>query len=304
MTETAPRVEVASRTPFDFRLALRYFRRRLGELVDATDGDAYRRLLLIDGSHALVQVRAADEPRVPGVSVELLAGDAASLPAAAGAILHALGLDDDLDQMHSAFRNDAVLTSLFRRLRGLRLVKTQSAFEALVWAIIGQQINLTFAFRLKSALVQSFGESLLFEGQTYWAFPQPERLAGADEASLAVTGLGRRKAATLVSIARAVAKGQLDLEALATIDRGEAVARLIAIPGVGPWTAHYTLLRGLGDFGAFPASDLGLRMAAGRLYCAGEPASLSRMRQLAEEWDDWRGYVAFYLWNSPAENAT
>lgn len=298
-----PNIEIRSQAPFDFALTLGYFRRRAGELVDATEGDRYRRLLAIDGSRVLVEVRATGTVEAPCLSIECLAGDSAALPSAAAAIRSAFGLNDQLDALREALAEDVILTNLLLRLDGLRLVRTQSPFEALVWAIIGQQINLTFAFRLKSTLVRDLGDSLEFEGRTYWTFPEPRGLAGADEDALAGTGLGRRKAATLVSIARAIEAGDLDLESLATMPRADAEARLTALAGVGPWTAHYMLLRGLGDLGAFPASDLGLRAAAGRLYCDGEMAPMARMRELAKRWGDWRGYAAFYLWNSFADRA-
>jgi DNA-3-methyladenine glycosylase II len=296
-------IEIDSRFPFDFRLTQAYFRRRAGELVDATDGERYRRLLSINGAGVLIEVRSAGDVSHPRLIVECLAGDPDALPAAAEAIRRAFGLDDPLDQLHEAFAGEPVLDGLLQRLPGLRLVRTQSAFEALVWAVIGQQINLTFAFRLKSMLVQELGEHLDFDGRTYWAFPQPSRVATADATSLAASGLGRRKAATLIAVARALETGELGLESLGTQPREAAEARLTALAGIGPWTAHYVLLRGLGDFGAFPASDIGLRAGAGRLYGDAGPASLARMRQLAQEWGKWRGYIAFYLWNLLAERA-
>jgi DNA-3-methyladenine glycosylase II len=140
-------------------------------------------------------------------------------------------------------------------------------------------------------------------GRTYWAFPRPEDIAPADTAKLGATGLGRRKAATIVGVAGQVISGELDLQGLRAIPRAEAEARLTALPGVGPWTAHYTMLRGLGDFGAFPASDLGLRVAVGKLFEGGGTATPQTMKLLAEQWGEWRGYAAFYLWNALAERA-
>jgi DNA-3-methyladenine glycosylase II len=303
MTTTQHSILIPSRSPFNLDLALAYFRRRAGELVDAVKDQAYRRLLLIDGELLLVEARSAMNSTRPALEVRLLTGEAARLEAAADALRRSFGLEDDLSELDQTAAGDAPLSELIERRKGLRLVRTQTAFEALVWAIIGQQINLTFAFRLKSILVRGFGEMLEFQGEEYWAFPTPERLSEADEAQLASTGLGPRKAATIVSMARAIASGEIDLQSMAALPRVEAEARLTSRSGIGPWTAHYTFLRGLGDFGAFPASDLGLRAAAGRLYNGGEIAPMPLMRELAERWGEQRGYVAFYLWNSLAERA-
>lgn len=280
--------------PYSFELALRYYQRRAGELVDQVEDGAYRRLLTVDGELVLVEARASGGR----LSARLRAGRAERLPAAAAALRRNLGLDDDLNAFARAVAGDEVLTALIERRRGLRLVRTQTPFEALIWAVIGQQINLTFAFRLKADVVRRHGETLSVDERTYWAFPRPDRLADAEEAVLAASGLGKRKAATILTVARLVADGTLVLEDLPQLGRLEAMRRLEALPGVGPWTAAYTLLRGLGDFGACPASDLGLRAAVGRLYDDGRTAPPRRVEQLARAWGDWRGYAAFYLWNS------
>jgi DNA-3-methyladenine glycosylase II len=300
MESIRPQITISAEQPFDFGLSLAYFRRRAGELVDATEGESYRRLLSLRGRSILVEATAAGDDTAPGLNVKLLIGDPALLQEAALALRRAFGLDDDLAGFRREVCHDPVLTTLLDKLRGLRLVRTQSAFEALVWAVIGQQINLTFAFRLKSQLVRDYGDSVEFKGRSYWAFPLPERLAGVELSALASGGLSSRKAATIVDVARRISSGALDLEALAGLERMESEQLLVGIPGVGPWTAHYVLLRGLGDFGAFPASDLGLRVAVGSFYGSDRAAPLSQMKELAARWGDWRGYAAFYLWNALA----
>jgi len=293
---------IPSRAPFAYERSLAYFRRRAGELVDATDGDAYRRLLVFESGPVLIEARPLSMPAA-GLSVKLLAGPSELLSAAAEALRRCFGLDDDLQAFRAAIGDDTPMAALVDRLSGLRLVRTQSPFEAIVWAVIGQQINLTFAFRLKSSLVRGYGVRLEHGGKAHWAFPRPAELAAADPVALAATGLTRRKAETIVTIARQVASGALDLESLRTGSRTEAEARLVALPGIGPWTAHYALLRGLGDFGAFPAADLGLRVAVARTYGCESPAPPKFMRELAARWGEWRGYAAFYLWNALAERA-
>jgi 3-methyladenine DNA glycosylase/8-oxoguanine DNA glycosylase len=298
----AASLEIQSIPPFDFGLSLAYFRRRAGELVDVVDGGRYRRVLSVNRERLLVEV-LADSKSGSRLTVTILSGDSRYLPEAAASIRRAFGLEDRLDVLSAELGHDPRVLDLISHLQGLRLVRTQTPFEALVWAIVGQQISLTMAFRLKAALVQHLGAPVDFGGRTYWGFPEPEGLAAADEALLAATGLGRRKAAALTGVAHAVATGELDFASLALLPRAEAEAVLKAWSGVGPWTAHYTLLRGLGDTGAFPASDLGLRAAAGRLFGDGAIATPALMRRLSQEWGEWRGYVAFYLWNELASRA-
>lgn len=291
-------VQVASRAPFSFDLALAYLHRRAGELVDRAEQGRYRRLLLIDERPLLVQAQNAGTTSAPALAVSLLNGDRAYLPVVADRVRLSFGLDDDLVAFRTAVAGDPTLCAIIDRNYGLRLVRTQSPFEALVWAIIGQQITLTFAFRLKSMLVMSYGESLQHDADTYWAFPTPERLAEVAPETLAASGLGRRKAATIANVAQRVADGRLDLAELRAWPREQAAATLTALHGIGPWTAAYTLLRGLGDAGVCPTSDVGLRAAVGRYYDGGGLASMTRMQALSERWGEWRGYAAFYLWNA------
>ena len=132
------------------------------------------------------------------------------------------------------------------------------------------------------------------EGDGAWRqFPPPERLADADVAAI---GLPRARARAVSALARAVASGELALDGARGLD--ETVERLCALPGIGPWTAHYIAMRAFGDPDAFPAGDLGLQRAAanggGRLT----PAALSRR---AEAWRPWRAYAAMHLWTALAE---
>jgi AraC family transcriptional regulator of adaptative response / DNA-3-methyladenine glycosylase II len=130
------------------------------------------------------------------------------------------------------------------------------------------------------------------EGLTH-VFPRPEALVEAD---LAQIGIPAARAETLRALARAVATGSLTFHAAEGLD--EAMARLVAIPGVGPWTAHYVAMRALGEPDAFPASDLGLRRA---LVRRDRMPSARELEELAEAWRPWRAYAAMHLWNAPAK---
>jgi AraC family transcriptional regulator of adaptative response / DNA-3-methyladenine glycosylase II len=121
-------------------------------------------------------------------------------------------------------------------------------------------------------------------------FPAAATLAQADLSGLGLTG-GRQEA--LRALAGAVASGALDLDGGQAPD---AVRRaLLALPGVGPWTAEYVALRALGEPDAFPASDLGLRRALGR---RGQPLATAALARRAEHWQPWRGYAAVLLWTA------
>ncbi len=299
-TAAAPRsLRLLPGRPYAFDHALTYFTRRAGELVDRAEDGVYRRLLVLTHGPALAEVR----PCADGSLTLLLRGaDGGAAPteteieAAARTLTRTLGLDDDLAGFRAAVAGDAPLAGLVRRFPGLRLISTPSPFEAFAWAVLGQQISLHVAFRLKAALVRRCGTTALINGEAYWAFPTAERLAAENPDELAALGLGRRKAATIVHVAGLVAGGSLKLDTLGCLPLAEAEQELVALHGVGPWTARYTLLRGLRVADACPVSDGGLMVACGSLYGLGRKASVAEVAAFSERWRPYRGYAAFYLW--------
>jgi 3-methyladenine DNA glycosylase/8-oxoguanine DNA glycosylase len=146
-------------------------------------------------------------------------------------------------------------------LAGLRPPLAPDPFEALVTSITAQQVSLFAAFAIRTRLIERFGVPL---GRVYM-FPTRERLAGAAEEELVAVGFSRRKAEYVVGLARS----GIDLDALATVDDDEVRARIVAVRGLGPWTAEWFLARHLGRPRAWPAGDLALRKAVAVLYGVG-----------------------------------
>jgi AraC family transcriptional regulator of adaptative response / DNA-3-methyladenine glycosylase II len=160
-----------------------------------------------------------------------------------------------------------------------------------VRAVLGQQISLRGARTLAGRLASSYGEPLRRPiGAVTHAFPSAEALVHADPDRLAMPAARRR---ALLSLARALAGEELVLDAGA--DRADARRRLLALPGIGPWTAEYIAMRALRDPDAFLPSDLGVRHALERLGQDGRPGAAAR---LSERWRPYRAYALFHLWGS------
>jgi DNA-3-methyladenine glycosylase II len=288
------------RPPFRFDLALAYLRRSPFEVLDVVEAGVYRRALTLDGRPRLVEVRAEGDAEQPGLRVSLPDGpaDPSELEAAAARVARCFRVDDDLTPLDALALADQRFGALVQRARGLRALIMPSPFEALVWAIIGQQINVAFAYRLKRALVEQFGARLEHGGRTYHLFPTPRRLAELEPEQLRPLQFSSQKSRYIVDLARLVASGQLDLEAFGGLPPDEARAALMSLRGVGRWTAEYVLMRGLGARDELPAADIGLQVAAGRVYGLAVRPTESELRALAEPWAGWRTYYAFYLWFS------
>jgi 3-methyladenine DNA glycosylase/8-oxoguanine DNA glycosylase len=173
-------------------------------------------------------------------------------------VLKLLGAEFDLASFATWAVDQPVLAELVPRLAGFRPPLAPDPFEALVTSITAQQVSLFAALAIRNRLVERFGERVGLA----WAFPTRERIARATEDEIVAVGFSRRKAEYVVGLAR----GDLDLDALARLDDDEVRARITAVRGLGAWTAEWFLARHLARPRAWPAGDLALRKAADLLY--------------------------------------
>jgi DNA-3-methyladenine glycosylase II len=294
---TTLRTTIVPRPPFAFDLALAFLRTSPSTVTEVVTADACLRAVRLLDRDVVVQIG----PAYPdgSLAVEVSGADVrpAHLTAAVALAERVLATPTDVTALEHDLAADPVLGALAQRYRGLRPVLIADPLEALVWAIIGQQITVTFAARLKRALVERFGRRLVRDGRELLLFPDAETLAGLDhERDLRPLQFSRQKSAYVIGAARAVAAGTLDLEALRRREPEEALVRLTQLKGVGRWTAEYVLLRGLGFPDVIPAADGGLRRIIGRAYGLGRSATEGEVRALAARWAPWRAYAAFYWW--------
>ena len=210
------------------------------------------------------------------------------------------GLDDDAEDLHASMVSDRDMAPLLERFGELRIVRAPDLYEALLVAVIGQQVSVLAAQSIRRRLMQNLGTRVTVdnaEGQEkYYLYPTARQLIKAGELGLREQGLSRQKSAYLLEIAHRAAAGELDREAFATLSDEEALKRLCEIKGVGRWTAEIALMRGLGRNDVFAAGDLGLQVAVQELRGMRKRPSEKALRKIAERWKGWRSYAAFYLW--------
>jgi AraC family transcriptional regulator of adaptative response / DNA-3-methyladenine glycosylase II len=200
-------------------------------------------------------------------------------------------LDADPQAIATALSASPRLRPLLRRNPGLRVPSGWDGFEIAVRAVIGQQVSVAAARTVTARLAQRFGQALPAPpapGLEH-LFPTPEALADAD---LATIGLTRARAETVRTVARALLDGRVDFRPERTLE--EFGARWVALPGIGPWTAHYIALRALGHPDAFPAEDLVLQRAAPN---DGSRLNAKALTAQAEAWRPWRAYAVIHLWH-------
>ncbi|MGE7023037.1 DNA-3-methyladenine glycosylase family protein [Solibacillus cecembensis] len=206
-------------------------------------------------------------------------------------------LDNDLKPFYEMAKNDLLLHKAIDEFYGLRNVGIPDLFEALTWGILGQQINLTYAYTLKKRLVEKFGKSLEWEGRQYWIFPKAKDIANLTVEDLASLKMTIKKCEYLIGVAQLIVEGRISKSLI--MGNGnfkEAEKMLIKIRGIGPWTANYVLMRCLRFPNAFPIADVGLHNAIKHLTGADENPTKEEILKIAAPWKGWESYATFYLW--------
>lgn len=206
-------------------------------------------------------------------------------------------LQTNLRPFYEKATKDEILEILVDRYKGLRIVKIKDLFECLCWAVIGQQINLKFAYTLKKRLVEQYGEKLIFEEEEYFLFPSPEVISRSQVEDLKKLQFTTRKAEYLIGIAQLLADGILRKEELALEkDYGILKRKLVSIRGIGSWTADYTIMKCFNLNSAFPLADVGIHNALKGILGQDQKPSLHEIQKLTEGWQGWEAYAAFYIW--------
>ena len=291
---TAPRGEpgiidlrLAYRSPMDLAATLRFLAGRAVTGLESYDGTAFSRTLRLPHGAGLVSLR----PAAGYVATRLHLLDHRDLAAAVARVRRLLDLDADPVAVDEVLAGQPALTALVACRPGLRSPGAVDGFEMAVRAIIGQQVSVAGARTVLGRLVAEHGPPA-FDAHPAWRlFPEPAVLAGLDPATLPMP---RARGRSLVALAAAMADGSLVLDAGS--DRASTRAALLALPGIGPWTADYLLMRAVGDPDVYLDTDLGVRQALNRL----DPAAGALD---AAATAPWRSYLTHHLWASLADPA-
>jgi AraC family transcriptional regulator, regulatory protein of adaptative response / DNA-3-methyladenine glycosylase II len=291
-------LRLAYRQPMELARTLNFLAARAIPGIEEYDGTTYRRTLRLPHGAGLVALA----PGQGYVRATLRLADHRDLAAAVARIRRLLDLDADPQAVDEVLAGQPVLAALVRQRPGLRSPGAVDGFEMAVRAVFGQQISVAGARTLLGRLTSRYGQDA-FESGPERLFPSPAAIATSDPAELPMP---TARARTLIALAEAVAGGELELDAGS--DRADTRHRLLAIPGIGPWTADYVLMRATGDPDVYLATDLGIRQAVARLTASasaaasGDPSAAS-LDPSAASLDPsvaspWRSYLTHHLWAS------
>lgn len=285
---------------FDFKANLGYLRRSEDECMYVVEDDVVTTVISGAGKNLLTEltVNGINE-MVVTILNETITKNEKAQEIVVKYIYEWFDLDYDIEPFYAMAEADPLLKKAVKEYYGLRLCGVPNLFEALCWGIIGQQINLAFAYKLKKQFVEQFGNYILWDDQKYWIFPTFDDIANLTIADFDNIKLTTRKKEYLLGVAQLMSSGELTKEQLqATNNLRDAEKVLTSIRGIGPWTANYVLMRCLRFPDAYPIADVGLHNAIKSLKNSAEKPSRDELRDLSDKWHPHQSYATFYLWRT------
>ncbi len=276
--------------PFRLDLTVWALRRRSQNAVDVWSNESYRRVLVVDHQPVLVGVRQR------GATLDVtITGESLSpriMRAATIALERLLGLRVDLSDFYRFASGHPPLNKLAERFRGFKPPRFATLFEAAVNGITCQQLSLTVGIIFLNRLAERCGFPF---GRGMYAFPRPDDLANLNPTDLRPLGYSGSKARALIELSQSIVRGRIDLEELTQLDNQECLKRLVAIRGVGRWTAEYVLLRGLGRTNVFPGDDVGARNNLERWLRLRKKLDYDRVQRVLSKWKGYGGLIFLHL---------
>ena len=278
------RFRLSYRPPYDWSAVLAFLRARATPGVEVVDNLSYRRTIVVDRQPGVIAVSRRDEGTALDVDVRF--PDPRALLSIVERVRRLFDLGADPAVIGGHLRLDPLLRGPLAQHPGIRTPGAWDGFELAVRAIVGQQISVRGATTLAGRLASLWGTAVDGGAGLVRLFPTPMQLMQAD---VERAGVMPARADTIRALARAVASGGIVLDACA--DVSATVAALLALPGIGAWTAEYVAMRALGEPDAFPSGDLVLRRMAGDL-------NARALDRRSEAWRPWRSYAVMLLWEA------
>jgi DNA-3-methyladenine glycosylase II len=244
---------------------------------------------------ALVSITEANQDLV----VDVLSGKIGDEEALLQFIVQWLDLDRNILPFYKLLKKDQDLGVLAKKFKGFRMVGIPDLFECLCWCVMGQQINLDFAYKVKRRVVETFGQSLTHKGEKWFLFPSPEVLREVKIEDYRSMQLTTRKAEYLIGISELFRSGQLSKEKLLALKSEELMKQeLMKIRGVGEWTANYTVMKSLRGMDCVPYGDSGINQALFDLKQIPKNYNRAQVDKVFDNFPGWRSYLVYYLWRS------
>ena len=281
---------------FSYELSLSFLQRSPREILHRVEDERITKALSIDGQQLVFQIKSNNQSLI----VDFINAEPSSKiqKQVETYIREWFDMETDLKPFYTLARKDELLKELVKKFHGYRIVGQPDLFESLVWAVLGQQINLQFAYTLKQRFVQQFGERVTFDRIDHYLFPEPKLVATLGDEDLLPLQFSRQKSKYTKLIGEAFASGAVSKEMLGKLSFEDAKTELMKIKGIGNWTANYALMKTFRYPNAFPLEDAGIHNAIKNLKGMKKKPSLDQVKRIFKNYKGWEAYATLYLWKS------
>jgi len=281
---------------FDFEHTLTFLKRSPKELLHRVEGNCVIKAVELNGRPVVFELSVENDRLVISSRNGQFFDDDRS--AVVAYVNDWFDLGTNLKPFYTMAGKDDILKPLVKAYHGYRIVGQPDLFESLVWAVLGQQINLAFAYTLKGRFVTTYGRQVHVNNVTHFIFPRPDVVSEIKPEELLALQFSRQKAAYTINIARAFVSGEVSKEKLRGLTLEAAKEELRKIKGVGNWTANYALMKTFRYPDAFPLEDAGLHNALKQQLRLKSKPSLQRVKKIFKNYRGWEAYATLYLWKS------
>jgi DNA-3-methyladenine glycosylase II len=281
---------------FSYQLNFQFLKRSPKEILHRVGDDIVTKLLRFGDEKVLLQIKPGKEKLI----LSFLNGEPSPLTKQhiRNYVTEWFDLETDLKPFYTMAAEDKLLQPLVQKFHGYRIIGQPDLFESIIWAVLGQQINLQFAYTLKQRFVEQFGEQIIWENTPYYLFPKPEIVSQLNDNLLLPLQFSRQKSKYTAIIGEAFASGLVSKEKLKGLPLIEAKEELMKIKGIGNWTANYALMKTFRYPDAFPIEDAGVHNAIKNLKKLKAKPTLDQVRRLFKKYKGWEAYATLYLWKS------
>ncbi len=281
---------------YNFLLNYEFLTRSDREIMHTVDGNRIFKLIRVADATVLTRI----SPRKRALQVTYLLGVPSKEVRShiKAYIREWFDLETDLTPFYELAATDRLLRDAVEKYKGYRIVGMPDLFESLCWAVIGQQINLGFAYTLKQRFIENFGTFIEHENRRHYLFPAPEIVQTLTDEDLIPLQFSRQKSKYVRLIAEAFCNGSISKDYIASLSFFEARQKLMSIKGVGNWTANYALMKTFRYKEAFPLEDAGVHNAIKKLRKMKEKPTIEQVKRIFKKYKGWEAYATLYLWKT------
>lgn len=280
---------------FSFKRCLNFLDRGYDECLYKVTKDYVNRLIRVSSGLILIQVSSNIQSITISVNRNVTDIDAKEIKQY---VEDWFDLQRDISEFYQLINSCPETHEFSRKYYGLRLMGIVDLFEALCWCVMGQQINLTFAHKMKSRLVHKYGDKMEYEGEVYFCFPTAESLIKAKRDDLISMQFSKQKITYIGNISQAYCSNKIDKIKLLKLSKQKQMEKLLEIKGVGPWTANYVSMKSLRNMSCIAYGDTGLSSSLHAIYKTDKKPSHETINEIFSPFAGWESYLNFYLWKS------